>query len=80
MFLVDVSEQCGYTIKQQAHLFHEAKELFANKPLLIVANKTDVTPLETLSPEDRAVLDEMVREAARISSVGELPICMLLCD
>eukprot|EP00884_Botryococcus_braunii_P011877 jgi/Botrbrau1/20690/Bobra.0058s0020.1 len=72
LFLVDVSEQCGYTIKKQANLFHETKELFANKPLLIVANKTDVTPLEALNPEDRAILDEMVREAARLSSLGPL--------
>lgn len=33
----------------QATLFHSIKPLFANKPVLIVANKTDVVKLEQLS-------------------------------
>jgi nucleolar GTP-binding protein len=40
-YLVDISEQCGYTIAQQAALFHSIKPLFANKPILIVCNKID---------------------------------------
>ena len=36
---MDISEQCGYSIAQQAALFHSIKPLFANKPLLVVANK-----------------------------------------
>ncbi len=39
--MVDVSEQCGYTIVQQAALFHSIKALFSNKPILIVCNKID---------------------------------------
>ena len=39
LYILDISEQCGYTIAQQAALFHSIKPLFANKPLLIVANK-----------------------------------------
>ena len=42
LYILDISEQCGYSIAQQAALFHSIKPLFANKPLLIVANK--VTP------------------------------------
>ena len=42
LYIVDASEQCGYTIKQQADLFHSIKPLFANKPLVIVVNKVDV--------------------------------------
>ena len=33
----------------QATLFHSIKPLFSNKPVLIVANKTDVVKLEDLS-------------------------------
>jgi nucleolar GTP-binding protein len=47
------------------------KPLFANKPLLIVVNKTDVRPLSSLSPDEAALLDHMEAEARRISSGGE---------
>ena len=70
LFVVDASGACGYTLEQQSRLFHSIKPLFAGKPLLVVANKVDVAPLEGLSEEDRAILDEMVREAARVSSCG----------
>ena len=70
LYLVDLSEACGYSIQQQAALFHSIKPLFANKPVLIVANKTDVTPLEALRAEDRALIDEMAAEASRISNGG----------
>ena len=49
LYIVDISEQCGFTIAQQAALFHSIKPLFSNKPVLIVANKTDVVKLEALS-------------------------------
>ena len=65
LYILDVSEQCGHSLQQQAALFHSIKPLFANKPLLVVANKTDVTPLESLNEADRKVIDEMVAEAAR---------------
>ena len=52
---------------KQAALFHAIKPLFANKPLLVVVNKTDVVALDALSAEDRATLDEMAAEAARAS-------------
>ncbi len=41
LYLVDISEGCGYTIAQQAALFHSIKPLFANKPIIIVCNKID---------------------------------------
>ncbi|KAK9828216.1 hypothetical protein WJX74_003764 [Apatococcus lobatus] len=68
LYIVDISEQCGYTIAQQAALFHSIKPLFASKPLLVVANKTDAASLEALSPEDQAILRELVVEAAKTSA------------
>ena len=65
--MLDISEQCGHSLAQQAALFHSIKPLFANKPLLVVANKVDVTHLESLAPADKALIDEMVSEAARMS-------------
>ncbi|BDA46889.1 Nucleolar GTP-binding protein 1 [Coccomyxa sp. Obi] len=70
LYIMDISEQCGHTLAEQAALFHSIKPLFANKPLLIVANKTDVTSVDSLSPEDKALLDEMVSEAAKMSGVA----------
>lgn len=37
--MLDLSEACGYSIAQQAALFHSISPLFASKPLLVVANK-----------------------------------------
>lgn len=70
LYVMDASEQCGYTLRQQASLFHSIKPLFANKPVLIVVNKVDATRLEDLGAEERAVLDEAASEAARISGGG----------
>ena len=69
--MVDVSEQCGYTIAQQAALFHSIKPLFSNKPILVVCNKIDSRPMDQLSAADRALIDEMVSEAKKISSGGD---------
>ena len=69
---MDISEQCGYTIAQQAALFHSIKPLFSNKPLMVVANKTDVTPLSSLPASDTALLAEMVQAAAVASNGGIL--------
>eukprot|EP00967_Tisochrysis_lutea_P079178 scaffold108187_cov19-Tisochrysis_lutea.AAC.1 len=45
VYIVDISEECGYTIAQQAALFHSIKALFANKPILVICNKIDVRKL-----------------------------------
>ena len=57
LYIVDISEQCGYSIAQQAALFHSIKPLFANKPLLIVANK--VTMLLRSSVKSRISLHSL---------------------
>ena len=75
LYVLDVSEQCGHSLAQQAALFHSIKPLFANKPLLVVANKVDATQLESLSAEDRALIDEMVSEAGRMSGARLLRCC-----
>ncbi|KAK3281987.1 hypothetical protein CYMTET_10256 [Cymbomonas tetramitiformis] len=59
LYIVDISEQCGFTIKQQSELFHSIKPLFANKPLMVVCNKTDIRKIEELSQEDQDRIQEM---------------------
>lgn len=72
LYLVDVSEQCGYSIAQQATLFHSIKPLFANKPVMIVVNKTDVRKLEELGEAEQQLVESMAAEARRISNGGAL--------
>eukprot|EP00898_Chlorokybus_atmophyticus_P007423 jgi/Chlat1/7682/Chrsp64S07148 len=64
LYFVDISERCGYTLAQQAALFHSIKPLFANKPLMIVCNKVDARPLESLTEDERNLLEDMRKEAA----------------
>eukprot|EP01054_Gregarina_sp_Poly1_P006231 Gregarina_sp_Poly_1__6230@NODE_32_length_19284_cov_132_623615_g29_i0_p3_GENE_NODE_32_length_19284_cov_132_623615_g29_i0NODE_32_length_19284_cov_132_623615_g29_i0_p3_ORF_typecomplete_len731_score118_62NOG1_N/PF17835_1/1_5e65NOG1/PF06858_14/3_9e26FeoB_N/PF02421_18/2_1e22NOGCT/PF08155_11/3_3e22MMR_HSR1/PF01926_23/3_9e17Ras/PF00071_22/1_9e07RsgA_GTPase/PF03193_16/0_00048RsgA_GTPase/PF03193_16/28AIG1/PF04548_16/6_8e06SRPRB/PF09439_10/1_1e05Arf/PF00025_21/1_7e05MnmE_helical/PF12631_7/4_6e05PduVEutP/PF len=42
LFLIDISEQCGYSIEEQVKLFHATKQLFKSKPILVVCNKVDL--------------------------------------
>ncbi|KAG4211459.1 hypothetical protein ERO13_A02G105700v2 [Gossypium hirsutum] len=65
LFFLDISGSCGYSIAQQAALFHSIKSLFMNKPLIIVCNKTDLQPLDGISEEDRKLVMEMKTEAMK---------------
>ncbi|OXB76804.1 UNVERIFIED_CONTAM: hypothetical protein H355_008193 [Colinus virginianus] len=54
LYVMDVSEQCGHSLEEQVELFRNIKPLFANKPLIIVANKCDVKRIAELPEESRA--------------------------
>jgi len=58
LYITDPSEQCGYTLEAQKSLFDNIKPLFANKPLVVVANKADIWR-DNLSEEKQAVLKQM---------------------
>ena len=60
LYFMDLSEQCGYSVEAQCKLFHSIKPLFANKPTVLVINKVDVMRLDDLSPENRALVDEII--------------------
>lgn len=60
LYFMDLSEQCGYTVEAQCKLFHSIKPLFSGKPTILVINKIDVTRLEDLSPENRALVQEIM--------------------
>ncbi|CAH8355279.1 unnamed protein product [Eruca vesicaria subsp. sativa] len=72
LFFLDVSGTCGYSIAQQAALFHSLKSLFANKPLVIVCNKTDLVSIESLSEEDLKLIEEMKSEEAVVLNMSTL--------
>lgn len=65
LFFLDISGSCGYSIAQQAALFHSIKSLFMNKPLIVVCNKIDLQPLNGLSEEDMKLVMEMKEDAIK---------------
>jgi nucleolar GTP-binding protein len=75
LYFVDISEQCGYTIDQQCSLFRSIKPLFANKQLIIVVNKVDQEPWETLDPEKKeqvqALADDSNCSLMTMSNISE---------
>ena len=57
LYFMDPSEQCTFTLEQQKSLFDSIKPLFSNKPLLVVANKTDVIKRSELSEEKESCVE-----------------------
>ena len=87
LYFVDISEQCGYTIEQQCSLFRSIKPLFANKQLIIVVNKVDVQPWDTLEAEKKESVEAMAADAnctimtmSNISEHGVSEVKALACD
>lgn len=62
LYFVDISEQCGYTIEQQCGLFKSIRPLFANKELIIVVNKVDQQPWETLEIEKKTMVQNLIHK------------------
>jgi nucleolar GTP-binding protein len=68
LFIIDPSETCGYTLEKQMHLLEEIKKEFGI-PMIVAANKTDITPFEgadmsmsTLTGEGvDAVLERLIK-------------------
>lgn len=86
LYVMDISEQCGHTIEQQVALFESIKPLFANKPLLVVLNKTDVIRLEELKPEQKTLIqgfiddDIPVMEMSTLSEEGVMNVKTEACE
>ncbi|CAN8062556.1 unnamed protein product [Agarophyton chilense] len=57
LFFIDPSEQCGYSLEKQHSLFKSIMPLFANKPVIVVANKTDLGWESDLDDSGRALLE-----------------------
>ena len=81
LYFLDISEQCGYPLDQQLKLFESIRPLFVNKQVMMVANKTDVVPYESLSAQKRAAIEEVARvsgaELVPMSNVSEENIGLL---
>lgn len=56
LYFIDITEMCGYSIKEQISLLDNIKPLFTNKPLFVVCNKIDLVKPEDLNPEAKELL------------------------
>ena len=86
LYVMDISEQCGHTIDQQVALFESIKPLFANKPLLVVLNKTDILKLEELKEDQKMLIQKFiddgipVMEMSTISEAGVMEVKTEACE
>ncbi|XP_014605728.1 PREDICTED: nucleolar GTP-binding protein 1 [Polistes canadensis] len=87
LYFFDISEQCGHSLEEQAKLFESIKPLFANKPLLIVMNKVDVTRLDELPNEKREILKPLeadtnvpILEMSTLTDFGVIDVKNQACD
>jgi len=63
LYFLDISEQCGYTLDQQLKLFESIRPLFVNKQVILVANKIDVLPYESLPAHARRAIEDAAKAA-----------------
>ena len=63
LFLLDISESCGYTIEQQIQLFNSIKPLFQAKPLVIVLSKVDIQKYEELHADEKYKIEALAKAA-----------------
>ncbi len=72
LYFMDLSEQCGYSVKAQMQLFQSIKPLFANKLVFIVINKIDIMRPEDLDLETQAELQALLK-------LGDVELLQLSC-
>lgn len=58
LFILDISETCGYLLGDQLKLFSELTPLFANKPVFLILNKYDLKKREDLTVENKVLLQQ----------------------
>lgn len=87
LYFMDLSEQCGFSVEAQCQLFHSIKPLFANKPTVLVLNKADVSRLDELEPERRALVEEIINgegmrhvEVSCYTDEGVMSLKTVACD
>jgi nucleolar GTP-binding protein len=87
LYIMDISEQCGYSVEQQCKLFQGIKPLFANKQLIMVINKVDQQPWETLDADKKEMIEELSNQSncslmtmSNISEHGVSQVKNAACD
>lgn len=59
LYFLDPSETCGYKLADQVNLFHNIRVLFRGQPIVIVVNKTDIKPLNSLNETEKQLIESM---------------------
>uniref|UniRef100_A0A672NTH2 Nucleolar GTP-binding protein 1 n=1 Tax=Sinocyclocheilus grahami TaxID=75366 RepID=A0A672NTH2_SINGR len=72
LYVMDVSEQCGHALSQQLELFNNIRPLFANKPLIVMANKCDVRKISELSEENQKIFVDLIAEGITVIETSSL--------
>lgn len=67
LFIIDLSETCGYLLSDQLKLFSEISPLFVNKLTYIILNKSDLVSRNSLHQELKDILDEFEKINPSIS-------------
>ncbi|XP_041459037.1 nucleolar GTP-binding protein 1-like [Lytechinus variegatus] len=86
LYVMDVSEQCGHSIEEQVELFESIRPLFANKPLIIVANKTDIIQIKDLRDDQKEFFKKVesdgvnVIETSTVTEDGIMQVKTEACD
>lgn len=87
LYFIDISEECGYSLEKQISLFNSIRPLFKNKPLIIVLNKIDIQPFETLEDVHKEALKKAAEEnntylikMSNISNIGVVDVKTTACD
>ena len=87
VYMFDVSEQCGFNLDAQLQLFENICPLFKNKPLFVMANKTDVVAKEDLDQDKLKMFEELAaREGVElfwtstVEGTGVMEMRQAACD
>lgn len=85
IFMMDPSEACGWSMTEQYSLYQEVKRMFPVNPVIVVFNKTDITPPEQLDKARKMILgaheivatdgtgvQELMKEALDAVDLGSL--------
>jgi nucleolar GTP-binding protein len=62
IYFVDPSEQCGYSVLEQIHLYNTIKPLFKNKPVIVAFNKTDLKKFEEIPVAKKNSIEQWLNE------------------
>lgn len=62
LYLIDPSEQCGYSVEEQIKLYNTLRPLFKNKPLLVVFSKADIRKVEELTSHKKSLIENWLQE------------------
>jgi len=87
LYFLDPSEQCGHTLEQQKSLFDSIRPLFNQKPLVVVANKSDVIKRVELNPEKEEIFKAIetetgldIMEMSTVNEEGVMEVKTKACD